>query len=139
MDGGPPGNTWCRRLFGEISSEFRLEMVSFERPDWHYKRVQRSRQNARQKDSKACKWCKIPLERLPDPRKTSPGNFKEFQRSLVLRATSTKNLVCQGLKRAPSTVQIKKSKLILVTAFKVGIRFFFFSNSGFRYLGGREF
>ena len=59
------------------------------------------------------------VERLPDPRKTSPGNFKEFQRSLVLRATSTKNLVCQGLKRAPSTAQIKNIKLHIVTDIKV--------------------
>ena len=76
------------------------------------------------------------VERLPDPRKTSLGNSKEFQRSLVLRATSTKNLVCQGLKRAPSTVQIKNIKLHIVTDIKVTINSL--SVFGFRYLvGGR--
>ena len=70
----------------------------------------------------------------------TPGvvDFRLFSMIAVVAATrksepKMKTCHCNSRKS-----QIKKSKLILVTAFKVGSQFFF-SNFGFRYLGGRGF
>ena len=73
----------------------------------------------------------------------TPGvvDFRLFSQILtiaVVAATSNGGSKLKTRQRQSRRLQIKKSKLILVTAFKVGFHFFF-SDFGFRYLGGREF
>ena len=68
---------------------------------------------------KVSKWCKIPLKVYPRSKQEPWLNFKHLQRSLILCATSFKNLVCQGLATALWSVQIKNIKLHIVTDIKV--------------------
>ena len=70
----------------------------------------------------------------------TPGvvDFKLFSIRAVVAATRKSESEMKTCHCNSRKSQIKKSKLILVTAFKVGFHFFS-SDFGFRYLGGRVF
>ena len=73
----------------------------------------------------------------------TPGvvDFRFFSQIIMMAIVAATSKVGSNLKtfhRNCRRSQIKKSKLILVTAFKVGFHFFS-SDFGFRYLGGRVF
>ena len=73
----------------------------------------------------------------------TPGvvDFRFFSQIIMMAIVAATSKVGSNLKtfhRNCKRSQIKKSKLILVTAFKVGFHFFL-PDFGFRYLGGRGF
>ena len=78
-------------------------------------------------------------DRLGTPGVVDFRLFYQILMTAVVAATSNGGSNLKTFHRNCRRSQIKKSKLILVTAFKVGFHFFFFPDFGFRYLGGRGF
>ena len=77
-------------------------------------------------------------DRLGTPGVVDFSLFYQILMIAVEAATSNGGSNLKTFHRNCRRSQIKKSKLILVTAFKVGFHFFF-SDFVFRYLGGRGF
>ena len=77
-------------------------------------------------------------DRLGTPGVVDFSFFSQIFIIAVVAATSNDGSNLKTCDRNCRRSQIKKSKLILVTAFKVGFHSFF-PDFGFRYLGGRGF